>query len=162
RRITEVSMAELRAMQRFLGQEERERLELHVDSLRELQARIESQAAPGAGAALVGGACEEVSTAGFSNRLNNATTMEAWAQMNAELLVNSFTCDIARAGVYQFSFSGGHHEGLLGLEKSWHDDVAHVSQTNDSVSVGGQSMSTRAAFQIFDRFWSGQVAYLAR
>src|SRR5690606_37571002 len=138
-------------------------LELHVEALRELQLQLEAQTAPAGagGAAAVGGACEEVNTQGFSNRLNNAETMTAWAKMNAELLVNSFTCDIARAGVYQFSFSGGHHEGLLNFEKSWHDDVAHVSRTDDSVSVGGENMTTRRAFQAFDRFWSGQVAYLA-
>ena len=162
-RVTEVSVEELRYMQRFLGQEERERLELHVESLRELQLQLEAQTVPAGagGAAAVGGACEEVNTQGFSNRLNNAETMTAWAKMNAELLVNSFTCDIARAGVYQFSFSGGHHEGLLNFQKSWHDDVAHVSRTDDSVSVGGENMTTRRAFQAFDRFWSGQVAYLA-
>lgn len=162
-RITEVSVSELQYMQRFLGQEERERLELHVESLNELQKRIELQTMPtGSGNVVVGGACEETNTQGFSNRLNNADTMTAWAKMNADLLVNAFTCDISRAGVFQFSFSGGHHEGLLGFQKSWHDDVAHVSRTDDSVSVGGETMTSRRAFQAFDRFWAGQIAYLTQ
>jgi len=60
------------------------------------------------------------------------------------------------------SFSGGHHEGLLGMTQSWHDNVAHISRTNDSIAVGSASVTTRQAFIQFDRFWAGHVAYLAR
>lgn len=162
--VTEVSMNELRTLQRFLGQAERERLELHVESLRELQTQIQLAAGDGSlgGApALVGGTCEEPDTSGFQRSLNDAARVTRWSQINAELMISAFTCDVSRVGTYQFSFSGGHHEGLLGYGGSWHDDVAHVSSTN-TINVGGQQMTTRAAFQQFSRFWGGQIAYLAR
>src|SRR5690606_33074878 len=81
--------------------------------------------------------------------------------INADLLLNVFTCDVSRFGTYQFSFSGGHHEGLLGYGASWHDEVAHVS-SNNSISVGGQSMTTRQAFQLFSQFWGGHIADFVR
>jgi hypothetical protein len=164
RKITEVNITELRILQRFLGQDERERLELHVESLQELQNRIALAQAGDAGDGApmaVGGACEEPDTSGFQRSLNNADRITRWSEINTDLIVNSFTCDISRTANYQFSFSGGHHEGLLGYGASWHDEVAHVSSTN-TISVDGASMTTRDAFNLFSGFWGGQVAHLAR
>jgi hypothetical protein len=107
-------------------------------------------------------ACEKASTTGFNNSLNNATTITRWAQIQADILVSAFTCDRTRIADYSFSFSGGHHEGLLGFSQSWHDIVAHVSKTDDSVTVDGAAMTTRQAFIKFDRFWAGHMAYLAK
>lgn len=161
-KITEVSLAELRYLQRFLGQEERDRLELHVDSLRELQRKIDRVGAGGAGGvSAVGGVCEQPDTSNFRASLNDAARMTRWAEINADIIVNAFTCDVTRAANYQFSFSGGHHEGLLGFGASWHDEVAHVSSTNN-VNVGGETMTTRRAFNVFSRFWGAHVAHLAR
>ncbi|MFO7180726.1 MAG: DUF1552 domain-containing protein, partial [Pseudomonadota bacterium] len=167
RRIHQVNTAELKSMQRLLGQLEREKLERHVEALFELEQRIASM--PGdtgeggaGGPVAVGGVCEQVDTSGYNNSLNNATTITRWAQIQADIIVNAFTCDRTRVADYSFSFSGGHHEGLLGFSQSWHDLVAHVSKTNDSVSVGGVAMSTRQAFIKFDRFWAGHLAYLAK
>lgn len=164
RLVTEVSLEELRYFQRYLGQEERERLELHADSLRELQLRIQmANVGPGAGgdSPLVGGQCEEPSTSGWQRSLNDATRITRWAEINADLIVNSFTCDVSRVASYQFSFSGGHHEGLLGFGASWHDEVAHVSN-DTTVRVGGMDMTTRRAFGVFSRFWGGHIAHLVR
>jgi len=157
--ILDANADDVRYLQRYLGQEERERLELHLDALAELRTRVENQ-----GQSTVGGsaACEEPDTSGFSNSLKNETTMTRWAQINADIIVSALACDVTRVASYQFSFSGGHHEGLLGFSKSWHDEVAHVSQTSDSVSVGGEAMTTRAAFNRFSRYWHGHIAYLAK
>lgn len=169
RRIHQVNSAELKSIQTLLGQVEREKLERHVEALFELEQQITDMppssgtGGGGTGAPVaVGGMCEKTDTGGFSNSLNNATTITRWAQIQADLLVNAFTCDRTRIGDYSFSFSGGHHEGLLGFRQSWHDLVAHVSQTSDSVSVDGKAMSTRQAFILFDRFWAGHMAYLAK
>ncbi len=162
RLVTEVSIDELRYMQRFLGQEERERLELHVESLQELQKGLAALQGDGGGLpTLVGGTCQEPDTGGFSRSLNDASKITRWAEINADLIVNAFTCDVTRSATYQFSFSGGHHEGLLGFGASWHDEVAHVSSTNE-VKVGGETMTTREAFGVFSRFWGGHVASLTR
>ncbi|WP_437785668.1 DUF1552 domain-containing protein [Sorangium sp. So ce1097] len=159
-RILQINTGELKTIQRFLGQAEREKLELHVESLFELQQRIAGMGGGTPGP--VGGACERVDTSGYSSSTNNATTITRWAQIQADLIVNAFTCDRTRVADYHFSFSGGHHEGLLGFGQSWHDNVAHVSRTNDSVRVDGESMTTREAFIKFDRFWASHVAYLAK
>lgn len=168
RRIHQVNTAELKSIQRFLGQSEREKLERHVEALFELEQRI-STLPPSSGGdggpstpVPVGGMCEKPDTSGYNNSLNNATTIKRWAQIQADIIVNAFTCDRTRIADYSFSFSGGHHEGLLGFKQSWHDMVAHVSKTDDSVSVDGKAMSTRAAFILFDRFWASHMAYLAK
>lgn len=164
RTIIDANVDDIRYLQRYLGSDEKQRLELHLSALQELQNRI---AAPGmegmegmdAPSAAV---CEEPSRDGHQRSLNNAETMTRWAQINADLIVSAFACDVTRVASYQFSFSGGHHDGLLGFGRSWHDDVAHISKTDDSVSVAGEAMSSRAAFTKFSRFWHGHIAYLAR
>jgi hypothetical protein len=165
RRIQQVNTAELKSIQRFLGQSEREKLERHVEALFELEQRITQMPTGGSSGGAgtpTAASCEKASTAGFSNSLNNATSITRWAQIQADILVSAFTCDRTRVADYSFSFSGGHHEGLLGFSQSWHDIVAHVSKTDDSVTVDGTAMSTRQAFVKFDRFWAGHMAYLAK
>lgn len=156
--ITRVNVEELREIQAFLGSVERQKLEAHVEALRELELRIAGAAHPAA----VGGTCEPVMARSFSSRdLNDEARLTEWARIQADILVNAFTCDRTRAASFSFSFSGGHHNGLLGFGGSWHDDVAHVSRTDDAVTVRGQSMTTRAAFIEFSRFWASHFAYLA-
>jgi hypothetical protein len=181
RMLLDLNTAELRRIQTFLGQEERAKLELHVESLLELSRQIPTGGTGGttgtggssAGTAtggngtggsptVVGGRCERVDTTGVSSNPRDATVTTKQAQTMADILVNAFTCDRTRVASFGMSFSGGHHEGLLGFTTSWHDNVAHISRTNDSVSVGGQAMTTRQAFITFDRYWAGQVAYLAK
>ncbi len=82
------------------------------------------------------------------------------------MIVNSFTCDLTRVASLTFGFSGSHHNGMFGLRaptnnNSWHDNVAHVSRTNDSITVGSETMTSRAAFIRFDKLFADQVAYLA-
>lgn len=150
---------DIRTLQRYLGQTEKQRLEQHLQSLAELRARITS---PGTGGGEPLAACAKPDASGYSNNLKSEANVTRWAQINADMIVSAFACDVSRVASYQFSFSGGHLEGLLGFSKSWHDDIAHVSQTADSVSVGGQTMSSRAAFTRFSRFWYSHVAYLAK
>jgi hypothetical protein len=158
----DVNMDEVREIQRYLGQEEKEKLELHLTSLEELRARIETTTAGSTGA-VQSAACEEVATSSFSSRdLTNEERITEWAKMQADIIKNAFTCDRTRVASLSFSFSGGHHNGLLGFSGSWHDDVAHVSREDDSLSVGGETMTSRQAFNRFSRFWGGQFAYLAQ
>lgn len=157
--LVQLSMDEVRQVQRHLGQQEKEKLDAHLGALEELKLRIDETNLPGP---IASASCEAVTPRTFSSRdLTNEENLRAWARLQADLLVNAFTCDRTRVASYQFSFSGGHHNGLLGYSGSWHDDVAHVSRTDDSISVGGRRMTTRAAFIEFCRFWSSHFAYLA-
>jgi hypothetical protein len=161
-KIVAANQEDLRYLQRFLGNDEKARLELHLDALSELEKQLAAAGAGPSSPAVVGGTCSETDVTGFRNSLNDATSMTRWAEINADLIVNAFTCDVTRVASYQFSFSGGHHEGLMGFRQSWHDEVAHVSNTDDSVTVGSEAMSSRAAFNRFSRFWYGHVAALAK
>ncbi len=193
RRSLQVNTAQLKRMQQYLGQNERQKLELHVESLLELERRLPAvttgaggspggaggragTGASGAGGSSgatggstgggviipSGGACEKVITTGVAGNARDAAITTKQAQCMADMIVNAFTCDRTRIADFGMSFSGGHHEGLLGYAASWHDNVAHVSKTGDAITVGAQSLTTRQAFIMFDRFWAGHVAYLTK
>jgi hypothetical protein len=221
RKILQVNTAQLKRIQTYLGQSEREKLELHVEALYECERRIPPRTGTGGqggtsgamgtggqggrggnggstgaggrgggggstagrggsggstgtggsgstgtggsgGTVVTGGVCEKVNTTGVASNARDAAVTTKQAQCMADLIVNGFTCDRTRIGDFGMSFSGGHHEGLLGYSSSWHDNVAHISKTNDAITVGGASVTTRAAFITFDRFWGGHVAYLAK
>jgi hypothetical protein len=161
RKIIEANSEDIKYLQRYLGYEEQQRLNMHLDSLNELRTRI-LNAESGGDAGNPAATCKEPDIDGHQNSLRNAETMTRWAQINADMIVSAFSCDVARVASYQFSFSGGHHEGLLGFSKSWHDEVAHISIENDTVNVGGENMTSRAAFNRFSQFWHSHVAYLAK
>jgi hypothetical protein len=168
RRTLQINSAELARIQGFLGSEERERLELHVEALRELEMQI------GTGTTtqpptVVGGTCERVDTSGIDRSDRNDVTIKKWGTVQADLIVNAFTCDRTRIAELGFGFSGSHHTGMMGLAKdnnSWHDVVAHLSVSNTNresmVSVTGGQKTVREAFIQFDRLFAGMVAHLAR
>jgi hypothetical protein len=165
----ELDMSQIRKIQGFLGQEERERLDLHLDALNELQnqaSQIGSSMVP----TLTGGSCEEVDTGGINSGDRNDVTIDQWAKVQADLIVNAFTCDRTRIADFGFGFSGSHHTGMMGLKagdnNSWHDTVAHLSVSDENrltnVSLNGTQTSVTDAFIKFDRLWASQIAYLAK
>jgi hypothetical protein len=167
RRTLEINMDEIRRIQTFLGQEERERLQIHLDSLNELELQIgDSGMQPPTTA---GGVCERVDTAGVNRSDRNDMTIDHWAKVQADIIVNAFTCDRTRIADFGMGFSGSHHTGMMGLvagdNNSWHDTVAHLSVSNTNrnsmVSLSGQQMTVTEAFIKFDRLWASQIAYLA-
>ncbi|KYF57286.1 hypothetical protein BE04_50190 [Sorangium cellulosum] len=107
-RILQINTSELKTLQRFLGKAEREKLELHVEALFELQQRIAGAGMGGGASGPVGGACERADVSGYNGSTNNATTIARWAQIQADIIVNAFTCDRTRVADYHVSFSGGH------------------------------------------------------
>jgi hypothetical protein len=166
-RTLQVQTDELKRIQTFLGQEERERLELHVESLRELELRLDSVGNDPP--VTVGGTCEEVDTGGINQSDRNDVTIRAWSKVQVDLIVNAFTCDRTRVADLGFGFSGSHHTGMFGLvsdNDSWHDTVAHLSLNNNNretnVQVNGAQTKVKDAFILFDKLWADQVAYLAR
>jgi hypothetical protein len=165
RRITEVNLDEVKRIQTFLGVRERTKMEAHVEALYELQTRID--AGDGGGDVNVGGVCAEIDTSGVSRDDRNAEAITRWAGVQADVLVNTFTCDRARVGGYHLGMSGGHHNGMWGLQgslnnNSWHDNIAHISRLNDSIPTDLGNVTTRAAFIRFDRMFSGFIATLAK
>lgn len=166
RQISEVNLDEVRRIQTFLGSRERTKMEAHVEALYELQTRIDSLGGQGP-TEPVGGVCEEVDTSNVSRDDRNAEAIIRWAEVQADVLVNTFTCDRARVAGYHLGMSGGHHNGMWGLQgsqnnNSWHDNVAHISRLNDSIPTDMGNVTTRDAFIRFDRLFSGFIAYLAK
>jgi hypothetical protein len=161
-RIHEIDVEQIRYLQRFLGQEERERLEVHVESLRDLKTQLDSLPTEADAPPNTTNGCESVDTNGFEYDLGDADKLTQWAKMHSDVLVSAFTCDTTRVGVMQYSRSGGSHEGLLGLQNNWHLAVAHLSATDDSIALGPESVTTREAFNRFSRFWGMQIAYLVK
>lgn len=168
KRALAINMDEIRRIQGFLGQEEKDRLEIHLDSLNELEQQLAGPTMPG-GPTLVGGTCERVDTSGINSSDRNDQTIDKWAKVQADLILNAFTCDRTRVADLGFGFSGSHHTGMFGLvagdNNSWHDTVAHLSVSNtnrtSNVRLSSGTVSVTEAFILFDRFWASQIAYLA-
>jgi hypothetical protein len=167
RRTLAINTSELRRIQQFLGQEERARLELHVEALRELELQLAATNAPRA--LPTGGQCERPAVSPPNTSDRNDQTIRSWSKLQADLIVSAFSCDRTRIAELGFGFSGSHHTGMMGLakdNKSWHDAVAHLSLSDANrqnvVTWAGGDTSASAAFIAFDQLWASQVAYLAR
>jgi Protein of unknown function (DUF1552) len=159
--------AELRRIQAFLGQEERARLELHVESLRELEVQIDASTvrSPLASSA----ECQRVDIQPFERNDQDEAAVRRWSKLQVDLIVSSFACDRTRVAELGFGYSGSNHVGMLGLSAGtggWHDAIAHRSLDNVAretpVMLAGKNVSASQAFIQFDRLWASQVAYLAR
>jgi hypothetical protein len=158
---------ELRKIQGFLGQDERERLEQHLSALTELEAELGRRSAGSAVMAPAG--CHEVDTRGLTLSDRDADVIDTCAKVSCDLIVNAFACDRTRVVDLAFGSSGTHHAGLLGLtlppSNSWHD-VAHTLTSEGAragtVTVGGSATPLASAYGSFDGFWARQIAYLAR
>lgn len=161
RRTLELNTAELRRIQAFLGSEERERLELHVEALRDLELQL--TAAPAA----VSGACKPQPAGAIIPSDHDEPIIRSWAKLQADIIVDAFNCDRTRVAELAFGYSGSTHVGMMGLEfgtRNWHE-VAHMS-LNDltrtlDISVAGTTVTSNSAYIQFDRLWASQIAYLA-
>ncbi len=162
--ITEVNLQELRRIEAYLGAKERIKLEAHTEALFELQQRLAVMDAPVATTTEIDCGSLEVPMVDRDDR--NGDAIVRWANAQADVLVQALACDRTRVGSYQFGFSGAHHNGMFGLQgaqnnNSWHDNVAHISRTDDSIPFNGSSGTTREAFIFFDRFFAQFIANFA-
>jgi hypothetical protein len=164
-----VNMDEIRRIQTFLGQEEKERLQIHLESLSELEKRMATTPLPQP-PPVSEAVCEKVDTSGVTRGDRDEMTVDQWAKVQADLIVNAFTCDRTRVVDFQLGSSGSHHTGMLGLvagdNDSWHDSVAHLSLDDarraTNVQLRDGKSTVKDAFIAFDRLWASQVAYLAK
>ncbi len=107
---------ELRQLSSSLGTQEREKLDLYADSIRQLEERIASQTAGGAGTCATPPTPSEVS----EDVLNSATHLD--------IAVNAFACDITRVASVAF---GNHQSCQVGIPEverpgDWHNDFTHA------------------------------------
>lgn len=108
---------ELKELSKQLGAQERRRLNLHVDSLRAVESRLN-----GGGSA---GACKAVA------RPAEASQDLLASSVHLDLAINAFACDITRVASVQF----GHHQNTqislseIGNPGNWHNDFMHADQS---------------------------------
>ncbi len=132
--ILDVVTADIRQLERSLGSLEREKLQIHADSIRQLEERIAQQLAiqegpvattPGTPAAptpqfIVPVACNEPGNlAGGLQPIENS-------QVHMSMAITAFACDVTRVALVEF----GHHQScnvnIPGANGDWHNDFMHA------------------------------------
>ena len=111
---------ELGQLSQTLGTAERHKLDVHVDSVRQLEARLGQQTAtPGEVTAPVNCSPPGVPAAGAQHLQNSA--------LHLDIAVNAFACDLTRIASVQF----GHHQSTqvtipeVGEPGDWHNGFLH-------------------------------------
>jgi hypothetical protein len=159
-----IHAVELQRIQGFLGGAERERLQLHVEALHDLELQLQAASRPAA----VSSECRPFDIEAIAASDHDEHTIASWAKLQADMIVSAFACDRTRVAEYAFGYSGSNHVGMLGLTsgtRGWHE-IAHMSLDNGlralPVEVAGEQITANAAYIRFDRSWASQVAYLTR
>jgi hypothetical protein len=168
--ILRINTEELREIQRYLGREEKAKLELHVTALQDI-GRIAGTPpspaapmnpagspvpapvvpAPTAIAPYMGGKCVPPAINPGSPAANNADAMSKAIQSYFDILVAAFMCDQLRVAAVQVRGSGDDYRGFLGFTGSWHDNVAHRARVPEP----------REWFKKHLAFFAGRLAYFA-
>jgi len=163
RRALQVHTAELRRMQAYLSGDERERLELHVEALGDLELQLTRATSAAASSSL----CQPLSVPLLTPNDHDETTVRSWSKLQIDILVQAMACDRTRVAELAFGASGSHHAGMLGLSsatRSWHE-VAHMSLSDElrkqPVTLDGAVLTANEGLMRFDRLWASEVAYLA-
>lgn len=113
--------AELTHLRSALGNTEGRKLDLHLDSLAQLQARMD-------GASTMGGGGGPVVNCTVPAKPTVANQALLNSSIHLELAINAFACDITRVAAVQF----GHHQqcavDLPGVKGDYHNDFMHGDQ----------------------------------
>jgi hypothetical protein len=131
---------------------EREKLQLHIASIQELETRIgqqlsiaQGQSAPpvggGGGAAPAPAFISPVSCDQPNNRAGDQPITNSGIHL--ELATAAFACDITRVALVEF----GHHQScpvnIPGAQGDWHNDFMHASTDRSRLVVTEKFMSTQ-------------------
>lgn len=132
-KVFDVAKEDLTKIQSYLGQEERSKLEYHIDSLMNLSRELEATNQPPP----VGGSCKAVTLLGDKNTVRVETSLVNGVTNLMNLTSAAFQCDRTRVMTMQVGFSGDHYNRLRGFtastetRDSWHDHIHHrASSTN--------------------------------
>ncbi|HEU5074848.1 MAG TPA: DUF1552 domain-containing protein [Polyangiaceae bacterium] len=186
RQVLQISTDQLRDIQGFLGVEEREKLERHVESLAELERQITAgmpastssttggntgtgattnTSASATNGGSVGGPipeytptdCRETERTGNFD-LRSEANISSWIQVQTDLLVAALACDRTRVASLQLHFSGAH------LPNFFKSDLGRVGDSwHDEVAhLSATNATSRELFNQFLTYHAEWVAYLAR
>lgn len=152
--VLKIHVAELRAIERHLGAEEKVKLDQHLTSLKAIERDVlaaQAQTPTQDGPPATPGRCSAVSTSGpiDDGGMNDEAKVINTSKLYADLITAAFACDRTRVVSLMLGYSGIHQEGFKGHSQSWHDNVAHRATTNP-------------LFQDYLAFFADRVAYLAK
>jgi hypothetical protein len=149
--VLDVVKADVSQLEAAFNGLEKEKLQLHIASIRELETRIGQQLAiaqgstvtpqPGntgtpAPTAITPVACQQPQANPGDQNITNIA-------VHLELATAAFACDISRVALVEF----GHHQScpvnLPGAQGDWHNDFMHASQDRSRLIVVEQFMATQ-------------------
>ncbi len=102
--IFDLTMTETDRVKSIVGAADRERLESHMDSIRDIEQRLSAAAAPGGGVPVE---CAQP-TITTLDLLDDSKYAEA-GRLHTDLIVAAFACDITRVATLQWSYSESEH-----------------------------------------------------
>lgn len=117
--ILDVLNGELGQLKQALGAEERAKLDVHTESLRQIEQRIAAQTGEGGGTVVQPSACT------FPDEPTNSGKILPDNALSLQLAVSALGCDLTRVASVQF----GHHQTcpveLPNLTGEWHNEFLH-------------------------------------
>jgi hypothetical protein len=117
--VLDLMNSELTQLKNALGTEERAKLDVHAESLRQIEQRLSAQMGGGDGSVVQTADCTIPSSpANTSKILMDSSLM-------VQLSINAFACDLTRVSAVQF----GHHQKAAvevpGVTGEWHNEFLH-------------------------------------
>jgi hypothetical protein len=127
--ILDVVKAEVGELQGALGASEKQKLELHLDSIRQFELRIASDS-------MKGGQATCAKPAAPTDDLSSTAKKTLADMAHLDLIVNAFACDITRLGAVQW---GNSHtwqfDTPTGLRNELHMGIIHVGKRAEAVKI---------------------------
>ena len=141
--VIDVVKAQIQTLENEVAPEDRLKIEAHLDGVREIELRLESENTFGA-------ACEEPVLGAEVDPLAN-DNYPAISRLQLDLLVMAFACDLTRASTFMWNGStSGQTFPWLGIGTS-HHDLSHEGDSNTAAKNDLIAINT---------WYAGEVAYL--
>ncbi|HET6146675.1 MAG TPA: DUF1552 domain-containing protein [Polyangia bacterium] len=120
RSVVDLVRKEAQAMRARAGAVDRSKLDLHLDSIRQLENKLVRSG-------MVAGACSELSSVTDSTSAHPGVANDL---VHMDIIVNAFACDVTRIAAIQFGADQKFEVDLPGLQGDQHSSFIHGSQTD--------------------------------
>jgi hypothetical protein len=163
--VLDAALGDLRSLQGRLGSVEKDKLDLHLESLRELEARLQGTGGGTTGGGTGAASCDDpdVDLSGVSaGSLYDPARFGDILRAQMDLMVLSMECGLTRVGTIQAS----HHTSELVMSRipgtPFHD-AGHDMRSHQASHYGSQhdtGSREYVAFRDQRTWWAGRLAYL--
>jgi Protein of unknown function (DUF1552) len=120
RSVLDLITGEAQALRARSGTIERAKLDLHLDSIRQLENKLIQSG-------MSGGACRELGSVTDSTSAHPGIANDL---LHLDIIVNAFACDVTRVAAIQFGQDGKFEVDLPGLQGDQHTSFIHGSSTD--------------------------------